>query len=44
MQISEGRFEPQLFDANNQTDRELIENYMRKEVAEEECATDPVKF
>ena len=30
-QVSKGRFEPQLFDANIQTDRELLELYLMKE-------------
>jgi len=43
-QITEGRFEPLLFDANIQTDRELLENYFRKETAVIETVTDPVSF
>lgn len=43
-QISEGRFEPNVFDANIQTDRELLDIYMQKETHSADCATDPVKF
>jgi hypothetical protein len=38
--VTEGRFEPQLFDANIQTDRELIELYFAKETANTEVVTD----
>ena len=43
-QISEGRFNPEVFDANIQTDRELLDIYMMKETKSNEVATDPVKF
>lgn len=43
-QVSEGRFLPMIFDANVQTDRELLVNYLRPETAEIEIDTDPVKF
>ena len=43
-QVSEGRFLPLIFDANVQTDRELIVNYLKPQTAEMEIDTDPVKF
>jgi len=38
-QISDRRFDPMLFDANCQTDRELMENYFRKEAVDSEVMT-----
>lgn len=41
--MTEGRFEPQLFDANIQTDRDLMELYFAKEITNTEVATDRLK-
>ncbi len=39
-QVTEGRFEPALFDANIQTDRELIELYFAKQTQDFETVTE----
>ena len=41
-QVTEGRFEPQLFDANNQTDQDLMDLYFKKPVQTVEVTTDPI--
>ena len=41
-QVTEGRFEPQLFDANNQTGQDLMDLYFKKPVQTVEVTTDPI--
>jgi hypothetical protein len=43
-QVSEKRFDPILFDANIQTDTDLIEKYVAKETVSQEVFTDPVNI
>ena len=43
-QVSQGRFDPQLFDANIQTDRELIEMYFAKEMSAANVETADIPF
>ena len=43
-QITEGRFEGYLFDANPQTESKLLQEYLRKSTRGEDIQTEPVKF
>lgn len=43
-QVTDGRFEPLQFNAQIQTDRELIVNFLKKETAQTDMCTDPIKF
>lgn len=42
--VTEGRFAPAQFNAEIQTDRELIVNFLRRETAGTDMCTEPIKF
>jgi hypothetical protein len=43
-QVTEGRFEPPQFDATNQTSRELIDVYCKKEQHSVDINTEPISI
>ena len=43
-EVTDGRFEPMTFNANCQTDRELIDRWLNKERIDTEVETEPVQI
>ena len=43
-QVSQGRFRPIVWDATNQTEKKLVQEYLRKSAHSARIGTDPVEF